>query len=148
MAILAFAGVQLVPDGTLLIHIALILLMIWILNRTFFRPINKVLESREKNSGGRSSEAQEILNQVNAKNAAFDSEIRDTRNEGYSLIEKQRSKAVAKKQKKVEAVKEEVAALLTTEKEAIAQQTAEAKKDITTEAKKLAETISANILKA
>lgn len=148
MAILAFAGVQLVPDGTLLIHIALILLMIWILNRTFFRPINKVLESRERNSGGRSSEAQEILNQVRDKNAVFDSEIRDTRNEGYSLIEKQRSKAVAKKQKKVEAVKEEVAALLTTEKEAIAQQAAEAKKDITTQASKMAEKISANILKA
>lgn len=148
MAILAFLQVQLIPDGTLLIHIALILLMIWILNRTFFRPINKVLVSREKNSGGRSSEAQEILNQVRAKETAFESEIRDARTEGYGLIEKQRSKAVAKRQKKVEAVKEEVTALLSTEKEAIAQQTAEAQKSITSEAQKLAEKISANILKA
>jgi F-type H+-transporting ATPase subunit b len=149
MAILAFAGnIQLIPDGTLLIHIALILLMIWILNRTFFRPINKVLALRERNSGGRSSEAQEILNQVQQKNAAFDAEIRDARTEGYSLIEKQRSKAVAKRQKKVEAVKEEVATLLATEKDAIAAQTAEAQKSITAEAQKLAEKISANILKA
>lgn len=148
MAILAFLQVQLIPDGTIFIHIALILLMIWILNRTFFRPINKVIESREKNSGGRSSEAQEILNQVQTKNAAFEAEIRDARTEGYALIEKQRSKAVAKRQKKVEAVKEEVAALLSTEKEAIAGQTAEAQKAITTEAQKLAEKISANILKA
>jgi F-type H+-transporting ATPase subunit b len=149
MAILAFASnIQLVPDGTLLIHIALILLMIWILNRTFFRPINKVLALRERNSGGRSSEAQEILNQVQQKNAAFDAEIRDARTEGYSLIEKQRSKAVAKRQKKVEAVKEEVATLLATEKDAIAAQTAEAQKSITAEAQKLAEKISANILKA
>lgn len=148
MAILAFAGVQLIPDGTLLIHIALILLMIWLLNRTFFRPINKVIESREKNSGGRSTEAQEILHQVQAKTAAFDSAIRETRTEGYELIEKQRAKAVAKRQKKVEGVKEEVAALLATEKEAIAKQTAEAQKAITTEAKKMAEKISANILKA
>lgn len=148
MAILAFAGVQLIPDGTLLIHIALILLMIWLLNRTFFRPINKVIESREKNSGGRSTEAQEILHQVQTKTAAFDSAIRETRTEGYELIEKQRAKAVAKRQKKVEGVKEEVAALLATEKEAIAQQTAEAQKAITTEAKKMAEKISANILKA
>lgn len=146
MAILAF--IQLIPDGTILIHIALILLMIWLLNRTFFRPINKVLESREKNSGGRSGEAQEILNQVREKNAAFDAEIRDSRSEGYALIEKQRSKAVAKRQKKVEAVKEEVAALLATEKDSIAQQTAEAKSTITAEAQKLAEKISANILKA
>jgi F-type H+-transporting ATPase subunit b len=148
MAILAFAGIQLIPDGTLFIHIALILIMIWILNRTFFRPINKVIASREKNSGGRSSEAQEILNQVQTKNAAFEAEIRNARTEGYSLVETQRSKAVAKRQKKVEAVKEEVAALLSTEKEAIAAQTAEAQKAITTEAQKLAEKISANILKA
>jgi F-type H+-transporting ATPase subunit b len=148
MAILAFLQVQLIPNGTLFIHIAVILLMIWILNRTFFRPINKVLESREKNSGGRSSEAQEILNQVKEKTTAFDSAIREARTEGYDLIEKQRSKAVAKRLKKVEAVKEEVATLLTTEKETIAQQTAEAQKSITTEAKKMAEKISANILKA
>lgn len=148
MAILAFLQIQLIPDGTLFIHIALILIMIWILNRTFFRPINKVLESREKNSGGRATEAQEILNQVRDKNAAFDSAIREVRTEGYELIEKQRSKAVAKRQKEVEAVKGEVAGLLSTEKESIAQQAAEAQKSITDEAQKLAEKISANILKA
>lgn len=148
MAILAFLQIQLIPDGTLFVHIALILLMIWLLNRTFFRPINKVLDTREKNSGGRSSEAQEILNQVQEKNATFDSAIREVRTEGYGLVEKQRSKAVAKRQKKVEAVKEEVATLISTEKEVIAQQTAEAQKAITTQAKELAETISTNILKA
>ena len=148
MAILAFAGVQLIPDGTLLVHIALILLMIWILNRTFFRPINKILQSRAKNSGGRSSEAQEILNQVQKKNAEFDLALRDARSEGYELIEKQRTKAVAKRQKKVGTVKEEVTTLLSTEKEAIAQQTAEAQKAISAEAQKMAETISTNILKA
>lgn len=147
MAILAFQ-VNLIPDGTLFIHIALILIMIWILNRTFFRPINKVIDSREKNSGGRSNEAQEILNQVQEKNAAFDASVRETRNEGYELIEKQRSNAIAKRQKKVEEVKGEVETLLTTEKEAIAKQTAEAQKAITAEAQKMAEKISTNILKA
>jgi F0F1-type ATP synthase membrane subunit b/b' len=53
MFFLAFADIQLVPDGTILIHIALILLMIWLLNRTFFRPINRVIAAREKNKGGR-----------------------------------------------------------------------------------------------
>jgi F-type H+-transporting ATPase subunit b len=148
MTILAFAGVQLIPDGTIFVHIALILLMIWILNRTFFRPINKVLESREKNSGGRSTEAQEILNQVQEKNAMLDSALLEARTEGYELIEKQRSKAVANRQKKVGAVKEEVATLLRTEKEVIAQQTAVAQKAITAEAQKMAEKISTNILKA
>lgn len=148
MAILAFAGVQLIPDGTLIIHIILILVMVWVLNRTFFRPINKVLDLREKNSGGRSSEAQEILNRVNEKNSKFDASIREIRNEGYQLVEDQRTKAIAERQEKVGAVKEEVSALLSSEKETIAKQTAEAQQAITAEAEKLAEKISGNILKA
>ena len=148
MAILAFAGVQLVPDGTLIFHIILILVMIWILNRTFFRPINKVLAARDKNSGGRSSEAQEILNQARQKHAAFDSSLREVRNEGYQIIEEKRALAVAKKQNNVASVKEEVSTLLSKEKETIALETAEAQKTISAEAEKLAEKISGNILKA
>lgn len=147
MVVLAFAGIQLIPDGTLFIHIALILLMIWILNRTFFRPINKVLALRDKNSGGRNSEALEILKTVRDKNTAFDSAIRETRNEGYKLVEKQRTKAIAKRQKKIETVKEEVETLLTTEKESITEQTTKARGEVASEAKKLAEQISANLLK-
>lgn len=148
MVALAFVEVKLIPDGTLFIHIALILLMIWILNRTFFRPINKVLEKRQKNSGGRSSEAQQILSQVQEKNTAFDSAIRDARSEGYELIESQRSHAVAARQETIEAVKSEVNTLIASGKETIAKQTAEAQKSISAEAQKMAEQISANILKA
>ncbi len=148
MTVLAFEGIQLIPDASLLIHITLILLMIWILNRTFFRPINKVLESRAKNSGGRNTEALEILHTVQEKNSAYDSAIRETRDEGYKLIEKQHTKDVAKRTKKIDAVKEEVANLLATEKGSIVEQTEQARKEITAEAQKLAEKISSNLLKA
>jgi F-type H+-transporting ATPase subunit b len=147
MVVFAFAGIQLIPDGTLLIHIALILLMIWILNRTFFRPINKVLESREKNTGGRSGEAQEILNQVQEKKASFDLAMRETRSKGYETIEKSRAKAIKKRQEQLTLVKEEVATLISNEKAEITKQTEKARKDITKEAEKLAEKISSNILK-
>lgn len=49
MALLLFQEVRLVPDGTLFVHIAIILIMIWVLNRTFFRPVNRIIESRERN---------------------------------------------------------------------------------------------------
>ena len=75
LAILAFQTFELVPDGTMFIHIALILLMIWILNRTFFRPINRIIESREKNKGGHSSEAQEILRNVGEKQSRYEAAI-------------------------------------------------------------------------
>jgi F-type H+-transporting ATPase subunit b len=150
MVVLAFAesgGIQLVPDGTLLIHIALILIMIWVLNRTFFRPINRVIQSREKNKGGRFGEAEEILKQVEEKNARFETVMREARSEGYHKIEAEREAALVERQAKVEAVKTEVEQKLATEKETIAQQAEQARQQIATEAKVLAQKISSNILK-
>lgn len=148
MFLLAFAEIQLVPDGTLFIHIALILLMIWILNRTFFRPINRIIEVREKNKGGRSSEAQEILQDVGAKQAKYDEAMREARSEGYELIEKERSKALKKKEQKIGEVKEAVAIAYGQELADLETQTSEARAAIATEAEKMAEKISANILRA
>lgn len=151
MVVLAFAeggGIQLVPDGTILIHIALILLMIFILNRTFFRPINRVIESREKNKGGRFGAAGDILRQVEEKNARLEAEMRAARAEGYNLIEAEREAAVTARQEKIEIVKSEVEQKLATEKSAIAKQTEEARRQVAAEAKALAEKISSNILKS
>ena len=100
MVLLAFQEVRLVPDGTIFIHIALILLMIWALNRTFFRPINRVIESRERNKGGRSSEAQEILKNVGEKQSRYEAAMLEARNEGYGLIERERTQAIADRQEK------------------------------------------------
>ena len=147
---LAFAegnAIELIPNGTLFIHIALILIMIWVLNRMFFRPINRVLTARDKNKGGRSGEAQEILQQVDGKLAKYDSAMRDARSEGYSLIETERNAATAERQSQLESVKTEVANTLSTEKSAIQTQAEKARTEIAAEAQKMAESISASILK-
>ncbi|HEY0428800.1 MAG TPA: hypothetical protein VGC76_13550 [Pyrinomonadaceae bacterium] len=147
-AILAFQSVELVPNGTLLIHIALILLMIWILNRTFFRPINRVIQSREKNKGGHSAEADEILKSVEEKQSRYDAAMLEARSKGYELIEKERAEAIAQKQTQVSSVKEEVAQTTAQEKAELERQTAAAKTALAAEAEKMAEKISSNILRA
>ncbi len=147
-AILVFQEVQLVPDGTVFIHIALILLMIYILNRTFFRPINRVIQSRERSKGGHSSEAEEILNSVTEKQARYDAAMLEARSKGYELIEKERAEAVAKRQTQISSVKTEVEQTITREKAELERQTVEAKTVIALEAEKMAEKISANILNA
>lgn len=148
MVLLAFAeSIQLFPDGTLFIHIALILLMIWILNRTFFRPINRVIESREKHKGGAGSEAERILKEVGEKQARFNQAMLEARNEGYTLIEKARAAAVEASQKKVGEVKADLADKRAFEKTELEKQTAEARNAIAVEAEKMAEKISSNILR-
>ena len=54
-------SIQLVPDGTLLLHVLIILVMVYVLNATLFKPINAILEAREKRTRGSLTEAQEIL---------------------------------------------------------------------------------------
>ena len=146
--ILAFQNVELVPNGTLLIHIALILLMIYILNRTFFRPINRVIESREKSKGGHSSEAEEILKSVEEKQFRYNTAMLEARSKGYELIEKERTEAVSKRQTEINAVKEEVAGKTAKEHEELERQRNEARTMIAGEAEKMAEKISSNILRA
>ncbi|MGI9055587.1 MAG: hypothetical protein ACR2F2_07265 [Pyrinomonadaceae bacterium] len=149
MFLFAFAEtVQLLPDGTLFIHIGMILLMIYILNRTFFRPINRVIEARVKNKGGRFTEAEEILNQVNKKQSDYENDLRTTRSEGYEMIEKQRSEAMRKRQAEIDDVKAETDAQFSQSKGEIANQTSEARAAIAQQADELADKISANILKA
>jgi F0F1-type ATP synthase membrane subunit b/b' len=150
MAVLAFAegsAIQLVPDGTIIIHIALILLMIYILNRTFFGPINRVIEARERKSGGGLSEAEEILSTVREKNVQYEAALRGARSEGYQLIEAERLAAVADKESRVGSVREETAAKLAAEKESVAKQTEAARARLAAEAQTMAERISTSILK-
>jgi F-type H+-transporting ATPase subunit b len=149
MFLLAFAeqSIQLFPDGTLFIHIALILIMIWVLNRTFFRPINKVIEEREKQKGGAGGEAERILGEVAEKESRYNKAMLEARSEGYELIERERTAAITGRQAQVAAAKEETAVALAEQKAELEAQTAAARAAIATEAEQMADRIAANILK-
>ncbi len=150
MVLLAFAegtSVQLVPDGTLFIHIALILIMIFVLNRTFFRPINRIIEAREKNKGGRLGESEMLLKEVGEKEAKYNESLRDARSKGYETIEAARAASLSAKQEQVGAVKDEVQQKITQEIADLEKQSVQARQTIAAEAEKMAEKISSNILK-
>ncbi len=131
----------------MLIHMAMILGMIWLLNRTFFRPINRILDARVRNKGGQFSKAEGILKETSEKEAEYNAALLEARNNGYELIEKERNEAMAFKQSKITAVKAEVANRLESELNELEQQTARAESEISEEAEKMAEQISSNILR-
>jgi F-type H+-transporting ATPase subunit b len=145
--VFAAETITLVPDGTIFLHIAIILLMIWILNRTLFRPINRVLEERERKGGSRTGEAQNILRQVESKVSQYEKTMRETRSEGYHLMEAQRAEALAARQEQVNTVKEEVSTLIAQEKGDLQKQADSARATLGTDAQKIAENITATILK-
>jgi F0F1-type ATP synthase membrane subunit b/b' len=148
MYLLAFAeSIQLFPDGTIFIHIALVLAMIWILNRTFFRPINRVIQQREKQRFGDGGEAAEIVKDVVGKEAMYDNELLDARSKGYELIEKQQKKASAARDKRMKTAKAAIAEKLDTGRTEIHTQTEAARAELSAEAARMADKIAAGILK-
>src|SRR6478672_13557269 len=143
MHTLAFESIQLFPDGTIFIHIALILLMIWVLNRTFFRPVNQVIESREKFKNVEGGEAGSIQNEALEKEAAYNRELLEARSQGYAYVEKEHAKLVRARDKKLAETKSEISEKVTAEKVELDRQTQEARSTIGADAQTLADQIAA-----
>lgn len=147
MPFLAFAeSIQLVPDGTLFLHIAIILLMIFVLNRTLFRPVNRVLEEREHRTVGRSGEARGVLQRVEESLTRYERTLREARAESYRLLERQQAEATGERQQKVGLVKKEVGDLIEGQKREIQAQADDARASLESEARRVAATLSAQIL--
>ena len=148
MIALAFAenSIQLVPDGTLILHIAIILVMVFVLNTTLFKPINRILEEREKRTRGRSGEAHDILNRVEEKLAHYEQTLRSTRAEGYRLMEQEHAVAMQERQASLNAAREEINRSVAEQKETIHAQAEEARTTLNREARRRAAEIGAQIL--
>ena len=144
---LAENSIQLVPDGTLFLHIALIILMVFVLNITLFRPINKVLEEREKRTRGRSGEAQDILGRVESGLKRYETSLREARLEGYHLLEAQRTEAMSVRQSQLGKVREELRGLVEVEKDSIRTQTDAARDALAGDARRFAAEISDQVLR-
>ena len=145
---LAFAegGIQLIPDGTLFIHIALILAMIYVLNRTLFIPINALLDRREANRGASSSEAGGILKRVDESMTAYELSLREARAESYGMMERERGAAVRERQEKLNAVRDDVKAQVEAEKRGIETETETARVSLESDARRLANEIGSRVL--
>jgi len=133
-------------DGSFLFIFISIFLLIFILNRTLFAPINKVLDEREHLGAGRLTEAKHLLKQYDERLLTYETQLRQARAEAYQTLESQRKEAITARQQLLDQVKQETAAQITAAKDEIAQQTARARQNLETEARTMATTISSQIL--
>src|SRR5258707_5024710 len=131
-------SIQLVPDGTLLLHILIVLVMVYVLNATLFKPINRILEAREKRTRGRLSEAEEILRSVSEKLLQYERSLRQARGEAYSFAEHERAGAMQERQVKLNEMRQQLAEAIAKEKEAIQRQAEDARGLLETESRRIA----------
>lgn len=146
LALTLFADNILAIDGSFLFVFISILLLIFILNATLFRPINKVLEERDRMSGGTSHEAHGLIKDYEKKVTQYEDSIRNARHEAYQYAEAQRRDALTERQTVLAQAKAEATAQLEAAKQEIAAQTNAARTQLEQEAQAMAATISASIL--
>jgi F-type H+-transporting ATPase subunit b len=139
-------SIQLVPDGTLFLHVLIILVMVYVLNATLFRPINRILEARDKRTRGRLTEAQEILSNVSEKLAEYERALRAARTEAYALSERERAAALQDRQKDIDEMRAQLAASTASEKEAIKSQADSARMTLEADARRIAVEIGSRVL--
>jgi F-type H+-transporting ATPase subunit b len=144
---LAESSIQLVPDGTLLLHLLMVAVMVAVLNKTLLKPINKILADREKHILGRVDEAQEMRKLTEQKLSEYNSALREARTEGYHLLEKERSQAVREKEEKVRVFKEEIHGRLAEGIRTTHDQEKDAERQLEGEAETLGAMITAQILR-
>ena len=148
MSLLAFSdnAIQLVPDGTLLFHLALIAVMVALLNVTLLKPINRILEERERRTKGRMGDAQKTLARVDERVLEYQRRLRDARGEGYLLLEGERTAASRNREQLVSAVKTEVMRWQEQERENLSNAEADVRASLIKDAGAMAAEIGSRIL--
>jgi len=139
-------SIQLVPDGTLILHVLIILVMVYVLNATLFKPINRILEAREKRTRGRSTEAEEILSKVSERLSDYERALRQARTEAYAFTEHERAEAMQERQKHLDEMRAKLAESTGVEKVAIQRQAEEARASLEIEARGIAIEIGTRVL--
>ena len=106
--ILLEASIQLVPDGTLLLHLLMVGIMVFVLNRTLLKPINQILAEREKQIAGRLKEAEAMAAETQEKLKRYNDALREARADGYKLLEKERAQGLKEKEEKLRKYRDEM----------------------------------------
>ena len=145
--VLLEATIQLVPDGTLLVHLLMVVVMVHVVNRTLLRPINQILAEREKQIAGRLQEAQSLAAETEQKLKKYHDALHAARVEGYKLLEKERADALKEKDEKVRLSREQASREVATQKESILRQEQSVKQELESQAASIGSLISAQVLR-
>jgi F-type H+-transporting ATPase subunit b len=146
VTVLALAGNVLALDGSFLFIFISIFILIFILNRTLFKPINQVLDERERLGVGRLAEAKRMLVQYEERVNRYEEQLRAARAEAYQQQEAQRREELSARQEMIAHVKADAARQVAGAKDEMAQQADNARKSLEKEARSMAATISSQIL--
>ena len=145
--VLLEASIQLVPDGTLLVHLLMVVIMVFIVNRTLLGPINRILAEREKQIANRRKDAEALSTETEQKLKKYNDALYAARAEGYKLLEKERADALKEKDEKVRLYREQASTQVAAQLDNIKRQEQSVKQELETQAASISSLISAQVLR-
>lgn len=145
--ILAETSIQLVPDGTLLLHLLIIGIMVFVLNRTLLKPVNRILSEREKQITGHLTEAQALAAESQDKLKQYHDTLREARTEGYRLLEKERAEGLKEKEERLRKYREQMSKEVAAQLENTRKQEQSVKGELESQAAVMSSLITSQILR-
>ena len=144
---LAETSIQLVPDASLLLHLLMVAIMVFVLNRTLLRPVNEILAERERQIAGRLKEAEALAAETQEKRRKYNEALREARSDGYRLLEKERAEGLKDKEEKLRQYREEMSKQVAAQLDSTRQQQQSVKGELEAQATVISSLISSQILR-
>jgi F-type H+-transporting ATPase subunit b len=148
MVVLTIAekSIQLIPDGTMVLHVVVILVMVGVLKLTLYRPLNRIFDERDRETEGRLRDVLAILASVEMKQSLYKRRVRETRAKGYQFVEQERTRALVEREDRLRALKGEMRNWAVERKALIERQKEEVRRELEVEARRAGVRLASQIL--
>lgn len=138
---------EIFPNWTFIPVVTLLLILVFVLNRLFFRPLGKTLEERHSRIEGAQLEAEQIRAASQGRLDEFDRKMRDARRESDEHMAQITAQAMEERTKIISSKKSEVEKMLNEARTDIQKRTEDARAKLLALRDKFAALIASRILK-
>jgi len=134
------------PNWTFVPIVLFLMILTYILNRTFFRPIQKTLDERTSRIDGARREAEEIRKSSQERLSDFDRRMRDARREADQQMAQAKNEALSDKNRLISERRSEVEKMITEAQHDLREKTESARRQLQQQADAFAYQIASHIL--
>ena len=138
--------ITVIPDGSFVIQMINFLVLLWILNLVFFKPIRKVLIQRKEKITGLEEGVEKLAKEVVEKDNAFENGLKDARAKGLKEKEFFIEEASGEEKEIIEKINKKAQAKLAEIKKQVAEETEKARVELEKDIENYARGIGEKIL--
>lgn len=134
------------PNWTSIPIVLFLIILTYVLNRTFFRPMQQTLNERDQRIEGARREAEEIRKSSQERIADFDRRMREARREADLRMAEAKNEALNEKSKVVSAQRAEAGKMVAEAQKDLREKTEAARMKLQQQAAEFAHQIASHIL--